>query len=75
MLDPLYKYLNLLKVDDIYKLEIGVRLCIKCTQATHLTILNNSLLPWIKYIPTQPVVLHEERSSGKQQKINTEKDL
>ena len=22
-LDPLYKYLNLLKVDDIYKLEIG----------------------------------------------------
>jgi len=31
--------------------------------------------PWNKFIPTQPAVLHEERSSGKQHQVNMEKDL
>ena len=39
MIDPLYKYLNLLKVDDIYNLEIG-KWRTKFTPATHLAILS-----------------------------------
>jgi len=45
----------------------------KFTPETHLTILSNSLLPWIKFIPMQPVVLHEERSSSKQHQVNAER--
>jgi len=75
-LDPLYKYLNLLKVDDIYKLEIG-----KIMHEMHAGIPPDNFkqpftpLNQIHSYPMQPVVLHEERSFGKQQKINTEKDL
>jgi len=34
-----------------------------------------NLLLGLKFIPMQPVVLHEERSSGKQHQLNTEKDI
>ena len=38
-------------------------------------MLSDSFLRWIKFIPMQLGVLHEERSSGKQHELNTEKDL
>ena len=61
-------------MDDIYKLEIG-KIMHKMHADNPPDNFKQLLLPWIKYIPMQPVVLHEERSSSKQQKINTEKDL
>ena len=53
-------------------LEIG-KIMHKINSGNPPANFSNSLLPWIKFIPMQPVVLYEESFSGKQHQINTKK--